>query len=244
MHRAHVLWRYARGQPHEPDFRAFALFAERKGLFLDIGANRGQSALSFRLFHSAPILSIEANPLLEVDLRWIRRLLRGFDYRICAAAPENGTIDLHVPMYRDLPLVGEASVDAGAARHGHWLRQQHVGDAAESIRLRAVTVAAVRLDDLELAPAFVKIDVEGGEAGVVAGLTRTLHSHRPVVLVERSAAIEQLSTLMEDAVYRPCVYEPDRHRLVPYTGQEVQNIFYLPRPDARARMGSPATSHE
>jgi FkbM family methyltransferase len=230
MHRAHVLWRYVRRQPHEPDFRAFALFTDREGLFLDVGANRGQSALSFRLCHpTAPILSIEANPLLEPDLRWIRRMLRRFEYRICAAAPENGTIDLHVPMYRGLPLLGEASVDADAARHGFWLQQQHISDASAEIRLRAVKVEAVRLDDFGLTPAFVKIDVEGGEAGVVAGLAQTIARCRPIVLVERSAAIEPLSPLLGDGVYRPFVYEPDAHRLIPYTGQQVQNIFYLPR---------------
>lgn len=80
------LMRFLLRKPHDPDFAAFAKFPDRPGLFLDIGANIGQSALAFRVFNRrAPILSIEANASHEAELRLVRALLRGFDYMICAA---------------------------------------------------------------------------------------------------------------------------------------------------------------
>jgi FkbM family methyltransferase len=229
-HRVRVLGRFVRRRPHEPDFRAFALFRnDRSGLFLDIGANRGQSALSFRLFHpTAPILSIEANPTLEPDLRLIKRLLRNFDYMICAAAEENGTIELHVPVYRGLPVTGEASIDARAAQHGYWLEQQSISDAGDEVRLLRIEVVARRLDDLGLAPSFVKVDVEGAELRALTGLSRTIEAHRPILLLERSAAHDEVAAFLSDRAYEPFVYLPHEHRLMPYTGQEVQNVFYLP----------------
>jgi hypothetical protein len=39
-----------------------------------------------------------------------------------------------------------------------------------------------------LAPSVVKIDVEGSELAVVAGMQRTLERHRPVLLVEVNEA--------------------------------------------------------
>ncbi len=59
------LARYVARRPHERDFAALASFADRPGIFLDVGANQGQSAMSFRIFDKAmPILSIEANPAI------------------------------------------------------------------------------------------------------------------------------------------------------------------------------------
>jgi hypothetical protein len=55
------------------------------GLFLDVGANVGQSAMSFRIFNrQARILSIEPNPDLEPDLR-IVRLVGRCDYLMVSA---------------------------------------------------------------------------------------------------------------------------------------------------------------
>src|SRR3954468_23806524 len=71
--RAAELTRYALRRPHEADFAAFALFPERTGLFLDVGANTGASALSFRIYNRrSPILSIEPNPMLAPGLRRLK----------------------------------------------------------------------------------------------------------------------------------------------------------------------------
>ena len=56
--------------PLELDFHAFRVLPSTARLFLDIGANDGISARSFRLFNkSTPILSIEPNPCHEAALK-------------------------------------------------------------------------------------------------------------------------------------------------------------------------------
>jgi FkbM family methyltransferase len=57
---------------------------------------------------------------------------------------------------------------------------------------KVVRVAAVSLDDFVFAqgyqaPDFIKIDVEGGEDGVLRGAERLLREHRPVIVAELSA---------------------------------------------------------
>src|SRR5437879_4362318 len=70
--------------PHDRAYFAFTKIPLPKtGLFLDIGANNGMSALSFRhLNKDLKILSIEADPIHEKDLQRVARKIPGFEYKI------------------------------------------------------------------------------------------------------------------------------------------------------------------
>jgi FkbM family methyltransferase len=209
-------------RPHEPDFAAFALFPEREGLFLDVGANLGSSALSFRLFNKrSPILSIEPNPFHERDLRFVKRLLRNFDYELFAAGDARGEATLHVPVYKGLALTGEASLLEPDGRPW-WAQQQGV----EAVETRELRVPVRPLDELGLNPDFVKIDVEGAEEAVLRGLTQTIERARPVLLLERSDRADAVDELLQAAGYAAHVY--NGNRLQPFGGERVTNVFYLP----------------
>jgi len=220
--RGRALALYALRRPHEPDFAAFALFPERDGLFLDVGANLGSSALSFRLFNKrSPILSIEPNPFHERDLKFVKRLLRNFDYQLFAAGEARGEATLHVPVYKGLALTGEASL---LEPHGRpWWAQQQGVDVVETRELR---VPVRPLDDLGLSPDFVKIDVEGAEEAVLRGLTQTIERAHPVLLLERSDRADAIDTMLRAAGYAAHLY--DGKRLRPFGGERVTNVFYLP----------------
>src|SRR5690349_3822915 len=73
--------------PHEKDYFGLKLLLpEGDGLFLDIGANDGVSALSFRRINSTyAIFSVEPNPIQEPSLQRVKRRLKRFEFRLCAA---------------------------------------------------------------------------------------------------------------------------------------------------------------
>lgn len=210
-------------RPFEPDFRAIPLLGLGAGArYLDIGANRGQSIDAIKLLGNQPIVhAFEPNSGLAARLE--RRFRRDADVTIhaLALADEPGTFTLHIPVYRNYVFDGLASLDETAARQ--WLDGRILGFDERHLRVQRVTCEVVRLDDLDLAPDFIKLDVQGGEYRAVLGAVGTIERHRPVILVE--SAGDELDELLADHGYR-------RHgfldgRLEPDAEGPV-NSFYLP----------------
>src|SRR5262245_59735417 len=88
--------------PHDKSYHALKHFiaAAPRGLFLDIGANDGISALSFRKFdREYEILSIEPNRMLERALAKIKSSDPHFDYRILGAGAAATKATFFVPTY-------------------------------------------------------------------------------------------------------------------------------------------------
>jgi FkbM family methyltransferase len=223
---ANALLTYARRRPHEADFAVFRLFPERTGLFLDIGANSGQSALSFRAMRrEPPILSLEPNPYHERELRLVGRVVPRFEYRMIAAGDADGEATLRVPVYGDLPLTGEASLSPDEDGGSYWV-ETTAGENGGRLEHREVTVEVKRIDGLGLEPDFVKLDVEGFELEVLRGMTETLARHKPVLLIEHAEEHAVVRSFLEQQGFAAQVFEGGR--LVPFTDQSPLNVVYVP----------------
>jgi FkbM family methyltransferase len=214
-------------RPHDRDFEAFSLFPTTDRPFLDVGANAGMSALSFRLYQrDAPIVSVEPNPFHADDLRFAGRLVGRFQYHLCAAGDSPGTLTLCIPVYRGVPLTTEAALDEADVRDSPSLRAR-LGERMDSpdftIERREVEVRP--LDSLALRPAFVKLDVQGHDLPALRGLRETLTESRPVVMIE-SATTESHELLVELG-YVAKVYDAKGRRLGP-ARWPIDNVFYIP----------------
>ena len=226
--RGQEVTRYLTRKPHEPEFAAFALFRSRRKMFLDVGANMGQSAVSFRIFHPAPILSIEPNRFHEPDLRFLKRMLPRFAYAMLGAGDQNREATLHVPFYKGLPLTGEAALERDVAMEPWWVEMQTGSSDMDAVKIESVPIKVCRLDDLGLEPSFIKVDVEGSEAAVIRGLVQTITAHRPIILIECSTGEDDLYRLLQDLDYERYDYLPEEHRLELHTDGNQQNAFFIP----------------
>lgn len=223
--RPYAVMRYWMRRSHEPDYGVFELFPQRRGIFLDVGANAGMSALSFRVFNrTCPIVSVEPNPFHERDLRFVSRIANPFGYVMWAAGDAAGELTLHVPMYRGVPITAEASVLREQVRTSTSLRR-HLGDRMDGSDFEIATrIVPVRpLDELRLVTAFIKLDVQGYEHRALLGLRDTIARNRPVLLIERPAP--DVEALLDGWGYAPHGYaggrlEPGR--------TERRNTVYLP----------------
>jgi FkbM family methyltransferase len=147
--------------------RLYAAFVAPGDLVFDIGSHVGDRVGSFRRL-GARVIAVEPQPALVRTLG----LLYGRDPLVhlesAAVGRHTGRGAIHLNLSN--PTVSTLSDDFRAATRGApgWEGQRWE---------RAVPVACITLDDLIARhgiPAFVKIDVEGYEAEVLAGVTQSL----------------------------------------------------------------------
>jgi FkbM family methyltransferase len=171
--------------PHDKSYNALRHFiaAAPDGLFLDVGANDGISALSFRKFDKGyRILSVEPNLLLEPALKRIKAQDARFDYVMAGAGAVPGRAHFYVPRYKHVVLHtftsgSRAQVEeALATSFGEGVARHAVIDSVEN--------DVIRLDDLHLSPTIVKIDAEGFDYEVLQGLAETISRARPFIVLE------------------------------------------------------------
>jgi FkbM family methyltransferase len=225
LRRPYAAARFWLRRPHDPDYGVFALFPERRGVFLDVGANAGMSALSFRVYNRTnPIFSIEPNPFHEADLRFAGRLARPFAYQMWAAGREDGTMALHVPMYRKVPLTTEASLFPQQVTASPSLRAR-LGARMDTDDFEVVTcvVPVRRLDCMNLDPSFIKLDVQGSEYQALLGLEATLRRAHPVLLIETPSS--EVRGFLSSMAYEAFTYLPDRREIVPETAKRYNTVF-------------------
>jgi FkbM family methyltransferase len=216
--------------PLELEFHAFRVLPSTARLFLDIGANDGISARSFRLFNkTTPILSIEANPCHERALERTKIALDLFDYKLMAAGARRGELVLHTPVFRGIALTAYAAMNRSEAEQR--LRQD-MPSSRGRLRFIDTVVPVVPIDDLTLAPDFVKIDVEGFEIEVLRGMIATIERCKPVFMIEfdpRQAT--GIIDLLHPFGYQPYVFDRSLDAaggFCLYDGGDADNLFHLP----------------
>jgi FkbM family methyltransferase len=154
---------------HEERAQAFVASAVRPGgVVYDVGAHVGFFSLLFARLAGPDGRVYGFEP---VEANWLR--LRA---NIEANALTN--VDAQCVAIGD--VVGEVAFAAGATS-----LQGRIAAPGEDA---ADTVPVTTIDDLVrdscAAPDFIKIDVEGAEAGVLRGAAETIATHRPRMLIE------------------------------------------------------------
>jgi FkbM family methyltransferase len=170
-------WRSARGvvrslriyygnrQRRDAMERLYRPFVKPGDLVFDVGAHVGDRVAAFRRLN-ARVVAVEPQPALRRTLKLLHGRDRAVVIEAVALGRTEGSVELKLNL--DNPTVSTASpnfIRAAAGAPG-WEGQAWT---------RTITVPMVTLDALIArhgTPAFIKIDVEGFEAEVLAGLSR------------------------------------------------------------------------
>ena len=158
---------HRRGQFYEiAELKEIATIFPKGGTFVDIGANVGNHSLFAALFFDAgKIIPFEPNP------KAFRLLI------------ENVLVNDLLPLF-DLSKLGVGVSDRHNGGYAMEKRDRNLGAAKMLGGGGDIEVFSgdVLLDDVS--PDLIKIDVEGMELAVLAGLTEVIKNSRPILFVE------------------------------------------------------------
>jgi FkbM family methyltransferase len=174
------------------------------GVYVDIGANTGQSIESIKLYApDAKIISFEPNPELVSMLQRRYRSDPNVTIRGVGLSDAVAKLNLHVPVYRGFVYDGLASMDIAAARS--WINGETVRFfSPEHLEVRSHECPIETLDMQKIDnPLFIKMDVEGYELQVVRGSIETLRKHEPILMVESLYDKPELAELVGGLGFRP-----------------------------------------
>lgn len=228
------------GQPHEIDFLFFKNFQADSALFLDVGGNVGNSALSINFICPTwRVISFEPNPSLKYFLDRVADTYKArggdFKYFQLGLSSESAEASLYIPQIDNWMVIGEASLDLA-----------HFNDPVVSERLASysgsgqwsyleTTISIVTFDEFLKSNQifgdekwiFVKIDVEGAEVQVLDGMKDFIASKRPIFMIENSVP-DLISEKLAQWGYKAFDYHVANRCLRPKYPGSCLNSFYIP----------------
>lgn len=198
----------ANGVPHEDEIGIVKYFQRRDDLLLDVGANVGQTVASVRATNSRiPIICFEPNPYLATAMERASETLGRVEVKPVALSAEPGEKVLWIPAVDGYLVTPLASFDLDILYEAKQLAYINSLSSKGDVRLFPVKVTMQCGDDFLLNPTIIKIDVEGFEIEVIAGLQNTLMRMLPLLIIERSYKSRDLVNTLHSYGYGTYRYD-------------------------------------
>ncbi|MDZ5085411.1 MULTISPECIES: FkbM family methyltransferase [Mycobacteriaceae] len=184
---------------HDEDFYSLTTLGSATGLALDIGANSGQSAISILAIKPEfQVVCFEPNPSCLPPLQLNARLFRSRVRVIHAGAGDaEGELPFYVPVRNGRSLLEEGTFNRSELGHSEY----RIGREGVDYQVSTIQCPVMRVDDLNLEPVFVKIDVQGYEVDVLRGMSSTIERARPLILIEDGVTTSEVLELLTPLGY-------------------------------------------
>ncbi len=208
--------------PHDPTYYSLKhLLVDKNSLILDIGANQGISALSFRkLCKENKIISFEPNSSLELDLSQTCSRISNFKYHMCGLGAEKGEFNLYVPLYKDIYLHTFSSFDYISLLHA--INKSYNKKIKSSIRIKVLKCKVETLDSFNLNPSVIKIDAEGFEEKILQGAQNTLRCYLPSIIFEAvHGSIDSIISQLNYYDYQIYRFDPKKDKFIEYNSSDL-----------------------
>ncbi len=192
-----------------------------KPVVFDIGANIGNHALLMSR-HSQVVYLFEPQANIANLLRQTMSLNNITNWKIC----EFGLADED----RVLPLYKNLNGNNGASTFISELKAKHFAVEELQVRHGDSIVNQYGINQLD----FIKIDVEGFEAKVIAGLKNTIHRFRPIIMLEWNNDISKtqfrehdlFQQVFHDYIIKAIIHSHHPSRWHAKTFAKIRRFFY------------------
>lgn len=201
--------------PHENDFKALKFITPEGGeIFVDIGANRGESIWSTLLMTKdhIQVVGFEPNKIVFDKLNQLVGTNKRVTIHNLGLSDNPVNLDLYIPFYGKWMFDGLSSFDREEA--AVWLRTRMWNYKEKHLHIQKKNCELTTLDSFGFQPCFIKIDVQGFELQVLKGGENTLKMYRPVLLIE--AITPEIKSYLSDLDYD--FYTFDTNEMIKGTG--------------------------
>jgi len=190
-------------------------------VFIDIGSNRGEAITSMTSVANFEniIFGFEPNPLIFNKLKNNFNGNNRIKLNNYGLGDKNQELALYIPFYRNWMFDGLSSLKYEAAEG--WLRTRLWKFNENKQHIKKVSCQVRKLDDFDLDPYFIKIDVQGFEYEVLQGGINTIKTHKPILLIE--SITSDVKNLLEAFDYKFFRYQ--KGELI--KGEGVLNTFCM-----------------
>lgn len=189
---------------HDVDYRFLERFQEIKipGVFLDIGANIGQSACSIASIHpTIDILSFEPNKLLKNNLEVVEYMLNGrMKFELCGLGNNEKKATFYVPRCGNEYFTQEGSFIREEVESLETMERIKTALSLEKVELEIMEMEfeTKTLNNSKIESYFIKIDTQGYEKQALEGLESIINKYRPIILLEKGCNLEEILALLPD----------------------------------------------
>lgn len=215
--------------PFEKDYKAleiiFSKQSDKSGDIIDVGANHGQSSLSFRKlgFKRNNIYLFEPNRLL------IRHIKNIYDTKFYIFNFGLGHKKENTYLYK--AFLNNTTIDSLSSSNLASLKKQiksQFPDKEKYIRYEKEKIQLLSFDSLKLKikPIIIKIDVEGNEFNVVKGMFKTIKKFLPIIILEYNYSNYPKIYKLLANYYNTYFYSLDFNKLLKLNLQNIKKVFY------------------
>lgn len=214
---------------HEDDYYFYELFGNRKEItIIDIGANYGQSVISFAsVLPHAKIISFEPNLDCIEYLEMISKFTQAnYEFHKVGLGSKEIIKDLYIPKIKNTLVTQEASFDRDQLNQPDVI--DRIGNNFEIVKQESTIK---KLDNYNLCPDIIKIDVQGLEEDVLRGSLETIKKYLPSLMIESNRHNNFIFETLKDCDYQvftfnkalKCLKSWDLDEDIPFE----ENLIYL-----------------
>ena len=199
----------------ESDFEFFKFVNKKQTeLFLDVGANDGISALTFRLYNQDyKILSIEPDSKHNRALNNIKRKDKNFEFQNIGLGNKNETKKLYIPECNGVYIGQLASLIKDEAFNNvpKIISQKNI---SSKVKIIEKNIEIKTIDSMNLQPEIIKIDVEGFESQVLEGGIETIKKKKPFLMIEiNDVSVKKVCSILLELGYLVFTYDKATKKL-------------------------------
>jgi FkbM family methyltransferase len=208
--------------PVEDDFKALGIFGFTKDqIFVDAGANRGDTVQAIRIsYPENKVMAFEPNVLVYEKSKKSFKNDRFTEFINAGLSDHDEELELNIPFYKGYMFDGLASFKENEALD--WLKTRIFFFSEKNLSLKKINCKLRRLDDFNIDPKFIKIDVQGFELKVLIGAHETIKRSLPVLLIETPT--KEVSAHLNALGYEPFKFD-GKSALLPGHGD--LNTFFV-----------------